>query len=400
MDAVQYAACVLLHAGNLVLGLGVKVLQDMNTYIDVISRNVQIEEIRKLKNIVMDTLERHEPWGGLVQSPSFHAQKNTGCLTGHMGLNVFLNDDDMNRKKSPDGQRKLSNREAFRDSWFKLMKEAATVLKLLQEESSRLLRGLRLDNYEAFAELFVAAVLQAAATGEALMDEELTGIAKQNVSRFQSLNKRFQLQNDSKKPGFGGPRNDYQNRQSKGRVSYMSKRTQIDQSAEHALNVAGEFTKALRPFVLFLEASDSHRLDMSLIRVMRAKLEHLVQCSPDDAPTSLDSGGLLGIDEICISTTALAGFLGYLSFTKGDSARSRSFRGIACLSLRSILDDLAWQFQPYMERADTPGGQTKAWVDSILREDIVWANANLGRRYVETACPDLSSLGKFSRKRV
>ncbi|KAI8103989.1 hypothetical protein M9435_006515 [Picochlorum sp. BPE23] len=512
MDAVQYAACVLLHAGNLVLGLGVKVLQDMKAYLDVISRNVQIEEVRKLKNVVMDTLERHEPWGGLVQSPSFHTQKNTGCLTGHMGLNVFLNDDDMNRKKSPDGQRKLSNREAFRDSWFKLMKEAvrqstslselqqhgkighhhvpeerhgeATVLKLLQEESSRLLRGLRLDNYEAFAELFVAAVLQAAATGEALMDEELTGIAKQNVSRFQSLNKRFQLQNDSKKPGFGGPRNDYQNRQSKGRVSYMSKRTQVDQSAEHALNVAGEFTKALRPFVLFLEASDSHRLDMSLIRVMRAKLEHLVQCSPDDAPTSLDSGGLLGIDEICVSTTALAGFLGYLSFTKGDSvgvqsrccngeydgshqldvlyylnlclespphdsrlgmlykimpwisrylkflswnkkaaeslyfqrvfsivggirrhpylqARSRSFRGSACLSLRSILDDLAWQFQPYMERADTPGGQTKSWVDSILREDIVWANANLGRRYVETACPDLSSLGKiFSKKSI
>ena len=511
MDAVQYAACALLHAGSLVLGLGVKVLRDLNAYLDVLYKSIQAEELRKLKSVVTETLEGQEPWGGLVQSPSFDTMKNTGCLTGHTGLNVFLNDDDMSRKKSPDGQRKLSNREAFRDGWFKLMKEAVrqstslsnlqhgggkighhhvpeerqgdvNVLKLLQEESSRLLRGLRLDNYDAFAELFVAAVLQAAATGETLMDEELTGIAKQNVSRFQSLNKRFQLQNDSKKPGFGAPRNDFQNRQSKGKASYMSKKTQVDQSAEHALSVAGEFTKSLRPFVLFLEASDSHRLDMSLIRVMRAKLEHLVQCSPDDVPTSLDSGGLLGLDEICISTTALAGFLGYLSFTKGDNvavlswcgegeydgthhldvlyylrfclesppdnsrlgmvykimpwisrylkflswnkkaaeslyfqrvfsmvgrirrhpylqARSHCFKGIACLSLRSILDDLAWQFQSYMEHSDGNGGETNAWMDIILREDIVWANASLGHRYVEIACPDLSSLEKILSKK-
>ena len=49
------------------------------------------------------------------------------------------------------------------------------------------------ENFTHFAELFTAAVLQAAATGEALLDEELGNLAKQNVSKFQRLNQRLQV---------------------------------------------------------------------------------------------------------------------------------------------------------------------------------------------------------------
>lgn len=56
-----------------------------------------------------------------------------------------------------------------------------------------LLRKVAPENFAHFAELFTAAMLQAAATGEALLDEELGHLARQDVSKFQSLNQRLQV---------------------------------------------------------------------------------------------------------------------------------------------------------------------------------------------------------------
>ena len=56
-----------------------------------------------------------------------------------------------------------------------------------------LLRRLRPDNLGAFAELFTAAVLQAAATGEPLLDESLSSLASRDVARFHQLNQRLQV---------------------------------------------------------------------------------------------------------------------------------------------------------------------------------------------------------------
>lgn len=56
-----------------------------------------------------------------------------------------------------------------------------------------LLQHLRPDNLPAFAELFTAAVIQAAATGEALLDESLTSLASRDVARFHQLNQRLQV---------------------------------------------------------------------------------------------------------------------------------------------------------------------------------------------------------------
>lgn len=67
------------------------------------------------------------------------------------------------------------------------------MLGVLVEGAGRLLRGVASGNLRAFARLFCAAVLQAAATGEALLDSELGALAARNPSRFSRLNQRLQV---------------------------------------------------------------------------------------------------------------------------------------------------------------------------------------------------------------
>ena len=343
MDAVVYAGTVLQHSGDLLYGLGRETLEDLSDYLSNVALKSKV--LRLLKKKVSGALLGQEPMSLLAHSPSLGRVQTSGPLLGLTGLNVFLSDSSGAVSRSSEDQKRLSNREAFRDTWFKLMREAVhrsssldalqqhkgsskggsnavseerhgdvVVLKILQEDSGQILRGLRVDNYEPFAELFTAAVLQAAVTGETLMDEELTGIAKQNLSRFESLNKRFQTTSNTK--GAAPPRRSQQ------KSGLMPRKGHIDHSAEHALRISGEFAKPLRPFVLFLEATDSQRLNISIVKTMRAKLMSLLTSSSKSQ--SLNNAGLLSLEELCISTTSLAGFLGYFSFTKGQSVMKDS----------------------------------------------------------------------------
>lgn len=66
------------------------------------------------------------------------------------------------------------------------------VMAYMQQHARRTLRALRPDNYTPFAELFVAALLQAAATGESLPDSELEALATKNAAKFYRLNQRMQ----------------------------------------------------------------------------------------------------------------------------------------------------------------------------------------------------------------
>lgn len=66
-------------------------------------------------------------------------------------------------------------------------------MNLIQHRTPALLRKVAPENFAHLAELFTAAILQAAATGEALLDRELGNLAKQNVAKFQSLNQRLQV---------------------------------------------------------------------------------------------------------------------------------------------------------------------------------------------------------------
>ena len=63
----------------------------------------------------------------------------------------------------------------------------------VQHRAPTFLRKVSPDSVAHLAELFTAAVLQAAATGEAVLDEELGSLAKQDVSRFRRLNQRLQV---------------------------------------------------------------------------------------------------------------------------------------------------------------------------------------------------------------
>ncbi len=68
----------------------------------------------------------------------------------------------------------------------------------MQQHARRSLRTLRPDNYATFAELFITALLQAAATGETLLDESdstqnLQKLADKDTSKFYRLNQRMQV---------------------------------------------------------------------------------------------------------------------------------------------------------------------------------------------------------------
>lgn len=63
---------------------------------------------------------------------------------------------------------------------------------MLAEGAPRLVRGIAEANLPAFARLLTAVVLQAAAAGEALLDQELTDLAQRNPAKFSRLNQRLQ----------------------------------------------------------------------------------------------------------------------------------------------------------------------------------------------------------------
>lgn len=71
------------------------------------------------------------------------------------------------------------------------------MLGVLAKRAPALVRGCAPANLGAFAALFTAALLQAAATGEALLDEELGTLAARDPGRFSRLNARMQASKSS-----------------------------------------------------------------------------------------------------------------------------------------------------------------------------------------------------------
>lgn len=80
-------------------------------------------------------------------------------------------------------------------------------LMAVQTKSREVIRRVFPDNYPYLADLFAACVLQAALTGEAVLDEQLATLARRDLSKFQRLKQR--LQDDQGAgggpPGRGGP---------------------------------------------------------------------------------------------------------------------------------------------------------------------------------------------------
>lgn len=323
--AQQYAALVLHHAGHLVRALGVQLLESICSAQvlvgDAATRSAAVRSFREGAQSALAELRSQQ----LRSEKAYDSVRAFGAAGSLFGLPAFTSD--ARKSKSPDEQRRLSNREATRDAWFALMRDTAAktasfghsggrggsmgtaslasgmdhagggeepdgvVLGRLQARASDLLRALRPDNFGPFAELFTAAVLQAAATGEALLDEELTNLAKRNVDRFHSLNRRMQGQGQGPGPRRGSALQGQQQRRpphgfgdlggsaalkpaAKGKRpssagggggafgGYVAS----DEAVTAALEVVAEFPRPLRLHALFLEAADSHRLNTNLVR--------------------------------------------------------------------------------------------------------------------------------------
>ncbi len=67
------------------------------------------------------------------------------------------------------------------------------VLGVLAEGAGPLLQRVQPGNLRDTARLFTAALLQAAAAGEVLLDDELGDLARRDPSRFSRLSQRFQV---------------------------------------------------------------------------------------------------------------------------------------------------------------------------------------------------------------
>ncbi|GLI71729.1 hypothetical protein VaNZ11_017023 [Volvox africanus] len=68
----------------------------------------------------------------------------------------------------------------------------AELLVPLRSQCLEVLQSLHPDNLPFFAELFTSCVLQAAATGESLVEGDLANLASRNPSKFHRLNQRMQ----------------------------------------------------------------------------------------------------------------------------------------------------------------------------------------------------------------
>ena len=88
---------------------------------------------------------------------------------------------------------KFSNKRLYIQEFHERAGEEAAAFEVLAESAPRLVRQIMEQNLPHFARLFTAVVLQAAAAGEALLDQELTDLAQRNPARFSRLNQRMQV---------------------------------------------------------------------------------------------------------------------------------------------------------------------------------------------------------------
>eukprot|EP00887_Chlorella_sp_A99_P005741 scaffold1.g5741.t1 len=353
-----YACCVLQSAGWAVRGLGSQLLQDLSALPVV---RAGFPRLHSTMQLALAQLQERQ-----LRTEKAYSHVRSGGLTSLFGLPALTADGRKSRSQAE--QRRVANRESCRDEWFNLMKEAAaqthsfaagqlarggtsladpasesgrtgatgagdeaSVMLAMQQSAGDLLRRLRPDNFGAFAELFTAA---AAATGETILDEELTSLAQKNVSRFHRLNQRLQAQGAAgpsrggaarlqqhaaaTATGFGGggagggPGSRGARMRQGGRGGGAAG---LEEGAAAALALVSQFPRAQRLYVLFLEAADSHRLNSALVRCMAARLRGLREQAGGD-----HGAAGAALSERVVGMATLATFLGYLCFARGGGA--------------------------------------------------------------------------------
>ncbi|KAA6417830.1 MAG: hypothetical protein FRX49_12186 [Trebouxia sp. A1-2] len=373
--AALYASTVLCLSGQLIAALGKSMLEIL-AELPILSQHAP-----NLRSKLQQELDRLEE--NLLASNKAYSRPASSHL---YGAGAFTQDGQ--RQRSQEEQRKVSNMNDCRDAWARVMRTAADqqaqplqvpsaaqskarlqldpisdanagVLLYMQQNVRKPLRALRPDNYATFAELFATALLQAAATGETLLDQsestqKLQQLADKDTSKFYRLNQRMQGQAPGHRPSHQGrystnsgggvrssgsspfqspgltsqpalnaqPHFGFQQQRSwttSTQASYQSLLTEADLQD---IALAMQFPPAQRLFVMFLQAADSHRLNTSLIRqvfilmmCMGARLQQMQQSAVTDATASHRAKS-----ERLVSQCCLASFLSFLTFAVSASS--------------------------------------------------------------------------------
>ncbi|KAL0027923.1 hypothetical protein WJX79_002908 [Trebouxia sp. C0005] len=223
--AALYASTVLCLSGQLIAALGKSMLEIL-AELPILSQHAP-----NLRSKLQQELDRLEE--NLLASNKAYSRPASSHL---YGAGAFTQDGQ--RQRSQEEQRKVSNMNDCRDAWARVMRTAADqqaqplqvpsaaqskarlqldpisdanagVLLYMQQNVRKPLRALRPDNYATFAELFATALLQAAATGETLLDQsestqKLQQLADKDTSKFYRLNQRMQGQAPGHRPSHQG----------------------------------------------------------------------------------------------------------------------------------------------------------------------------------------------------
>mmetsp|Transcript_4926 Transcript_4926/g.11962 ORF Transcript_4926/g.11962 Transcript_4926/m.11962 type:complete len:655 (-) Transcript_4926:1802-3766(-) len=252
----------------------------------------------------------------------------------------------------------INNLERSRDEFIRIMQDAARspfsmnkptagelgatteeaellpAVRSMRARASEFMGRLHTNNFAVFAELFLAGFMQAARTGEVFMDEKLASLEQKDPTRFHRLNQRFQNQSQSQWKQQGHSRGDYR-QQGRGRTAgkshYGGSNTDSDAFAIATASLVLEFPEPLRLFVIFLEVSDSARLNCCLRRAACQILLNMSHIShsgtaPNQSSDHLQAvGGSLAqfgitVGERAAQAVALGQLLSYLSFACGQQA--------------------------------------------------------------------------------
>ncbi|KXZ46365.1 hypothetical protein GPECTOR_44g42 [Gonium pectorale] len=199
--AVRYACSVLARCGGLLSGLGHRLLAAVAT---CAAARLAAPTLAEAAEAAAQQRER-----SLARARAVDALGGTRLqLVGPM----LQSGSDMasGKSRSQEQQRRVSNRERCRDMFFAAVRQAAGLINRdgveapasasataeqlipLRAQAGEVLAALHPDNLPFFAELFTGCVLQAAATGESLVEGDLASLASRNPSRFQRLNQRMQ----------------------------------------------------------------------------------------------------------------------------------------------------------------------------------------------------------------
>ncbi|KAK9843389.1 hypothetical protein WJX84_005287, partial [Apatococcus fuscideae] len=326
-----FACRVLERSGGLATSIGLPVIKTLAAHPALAQHSAALLDRLQAK------IEQLQRSGLVAVQPSQHQRRTSlGSFPGLLGLSTLTSD--AHAAASQDERRRISNREHCRDDWLACLRAAAfqgglvaftpspqtsspnaygltphgsreAAFTEMQKTASAVLRRLRPDNARDFAELVTEGILQAAATGEALLDDELAGLARRDPSRFQRLNQRLQASQGPRQPRAGTTP------PSSGAAARPATRTGPSgygaEGMTASLAAVDEFPAALRLHAMFLEAADSYRLNQHLLRCMVAKLRRLTGAG--SAPTP----GHAATSEKLAMQCALALFISHLAFPVG-----------------------------------------------------------------------------------